>query len=142
MTDARSMRVEARLSNRPGEHEVTVVTDGSEKTLASSAKPGGRGCRVNGGELLVAALATCMCNDLFREAATRNLSLRAVDVSVSAEFTREGAPGQGFGYTAIISGDAPDADLEALVRHTDAVAEIQNALRTAMPIRVNSVAVR
>jgi organic hydroperoxide reductase OsmC/OhrA len=44
------------------------------------------GSSINGGELLFAALATCFCNDLYREAAQRGINVQDVDVEVTETF--------------------------------------------------------
>lgn len=62
------MEISARIRNAPDSHSVCVSTAGRAQALLVSGKPEGRGSSVNGGELLMAALATCYCNDLYREA--------------------------------------------------------------------------
>ena len=59
------MRISASVHNSTN-HLAIVETDGVERALAIPAKQSGRGSSVNGGELLMLALATCYCNDLFR----------------------------------------------------------------------------
>ena len=49
-------------------YDVLVRTSGATQVLAIRPKADGRGSAVNGGELLMLALATCFCNDLYREA--------------------------------------------------------------------------
>jgi organic hydroperoxide reductase OsmC/OhrA len=44
------------------------------------------------GELLCLALATCYCNDVYREASRRGLAIRGVEVGVAAEFGGRGEP--------------------------------------------------
>ena len=58
------MEISAHLRNRANTHELLVSTAGTSRPLAVSAKATGPGSAVNGGELLMAALATCYCNDL------------------------------------------------------------------------------
>ena len=41
---------------------------------------------MNRGELLFAALATCFCNDLDREAMRRNIGVTGVEVEVTGSF--------------------------------------------------------
>jgi len=62
------MEISARVVNRHGEHEALLSTAGHEQSLQILPKQEGFGSRVNGGELLFLALATCYCNDLYREA--------------------------------------------------------------------------
>lgn len=123
------MEISARVVNKWGEHEVQLSTAGREQSLQVPPKQEGFGSSINGGELLFLALATCYCNDLYREAKKRGIELNSVEVQVSGEFAAEGAPARNVRYIASVSGRAPEAELLALMRHTDCVAEIQNTLR-------------
>ena len=123
------MEISARVVNKSGEHEVLLSTDAREQSLQIVPKQEGFGSSVNGGGLLFLALATCYCNDLYREAKKRGIELNSVEVQVSGEFSGEAAPARNIQYTASVSGSAPDSELLALMRHTDSVAEIQNTLR-------------
>jgi len=67
------MRMGARVQNSQGRHEVTLRTNESVHSLTIPPKPAGFGSSANGGELLFLALATCYCNDVYREAAKRGL---------------------------------------------------------------------
>lgn len=49
---------------------------------------------MNGGEFLMLALATCYCNDPYREAARLNIVVENVDVEANGEF-----PGVGLSAT-------------------------------------------
>jgi uncharacterized OsmC-like protein len=57
---------------------------------------------LNGGELLFLALATCYCNDVYREAAKRGIQVDGVEVTVSGDFEAEGSPAQRVRYRAAI----------------------------------------
>lgn len=92
------------------------------------------GSSVNGGELLFLALATCYCNDLYREAVARNITIHAVDVEVSGEFGGRGEPATGITYRATVRADASQAEVAALLAETDRVAEIQNTIRRGCPV--------
>ena len=128
------MNISARIENRLNSHSVTLATNGHEHSVAIAPKAGGYGSSANGGELLFLALATCYCNDLYREARKRNIELRSVRVEVSGEFGAEGEAAKNITYSASVDGSASQDDLLALMRHTDAVAEIQNTLRSSIPI--------
>lgn len=123
------MRISARVENTQSEHHATVETNGQQKSLAIPAKPEGLGSAVNGGELLFLALATCYCNDIYREAAKRGLSVTRVSVEVTGEFGGPGDPARSIEYRASVESNAPSDQVLALMRHTDTVAEIQNTLR-------------
>lgn len=135
------MRITALVINTEEAHQVTVSTNGADKMLGIGAKPNARGSAVNGGELLAAALATCFCNDLFREAGKRGIRLGQVEVSVSAEFRSEGASAEDVVYDVTLSGEAEDSVLRDLVMATDRVAEIQNTVRSAIPVNVGNISI-
>jgi uncharacterized OsmC-like protein len=80
------MQISARVRNSSGANEVVVSTAGGEQSVAVPAKPSGAGSAVNGGEFLMLALATCYCNDVYREAARRGIQIDEVEVEASAEF--------------------------------------------------------
>ena len=93
-----------------------------------SRRSQGLGSSVNGGELLFLALATCYCNDIYREAAKRGIAVDGVDVTVRGDFDYEGVA-RGVTYRAKIASTSDrDAVLE-LARHVDQIAEIHRALR-------------
>ena len=69
------MRISATVNNDRTRHQVVVRTDDRSQELDIAARPSG-GSAVNGGEFLMLALATCYCNDLYREAARLGLSAR------------------------------------------------------------------
>jgi len=128
------MNISARVENHRDNHAVTLSTNGREHSLSIPCKPEGFGSSVNGGELLFLALATCYCNDLYREARKRNIELHSVRVEVNGEFGSEGEGARNIRYSASIDGAAPQEDLIKLMRHTDTVAEIQNTLRASAPV--------
>ena len=131
------MNISARVENCRGSHSVTVATGDREQSLSINPKFEGMGSSVNGGELLFLALATCYCNDLYREAQKRNIEVHAVRVEVTGEFGGEGQPAKNITYSASIDGGAPQAELLDLLRHTDTIAEIQNTLRTSVPVSLS-----
>lgn len=136
-----AVKVTARVTNSMTQHDVVVATNGAEKPLPIAPKETGRGSSVNGGELLLAALATCVCNDLYREAAKRGISLERVDVAVAAMFPAEGMAARNVEYHVTIAGAADEALLRELVQSTDAVAEIQNTVRAGIPVALTGIAV-
>lgn len=127
------MHIAAEIRNEPGSHDVTVFTDAKAQSVLIGAKPGG-GSVVNGGELLCLALATCYCNDVYREAAQRAVPVDRVEVVVECDFERAGAAGKNLRYRVKIFSSATAADLQELIRHTDAVAEIHATLRGGAPV--------
>ena len=136
------MKIAARVSNTAGGHDVVVSTDGVPKSLSIAAKPDGRGSSVNGGELLMAAMATCYCNDLFREAARKGIEVGEVEVEVEGDFGAAGEAATALRYRVRIAGQGDAAELLALARHTDTVTEIQNTIRAGLPVVLEDVALR
>lgn len=128
------MEIRAQVRNTATEHAVTVQTDANARTLDVPPKSGGRGSSVNGGEFLMLALATCYCNDLYREAARLGIPLDAVEVEARADFPGVGLAATNIRYTAKIRSPAPEEAVNALLRQTDAVAEIHNTVRAGVPV--------
>ena len=60
------MEISAHVRNGSSGHSVRVSTAARAQFLLIPGKPEGRGSSVSGGELLMAALASCYCNDLYR----------------------------------------------------------------------------
>lgn len=128
------MNVSARVESSLNIKKVSVQTNSNLQRISIPSKSSGNGSSVNGGELLCVALATCFCNDIYREANKRNIKVTKVMVDASAEFLSEGSSGLNFIYQAKIEGDASDDELARLIKHTDAVAEIQNTLRAGVNV--------
>ena len=130
------MKISATVKNEQSSHEVVVRTDGAEQSLPIPPKPAGKGSAVNGGEFLMLALATCYCNDLYREAARLDIPLDSVEVEAGAEFPGIGLAATDIRYRARISSPAPASAIEDLLRQTDAVAEVHNTLRAGVPVEL------
>ena len=106
------------------------------KTLDIPPKPGGFGSSANGGELLFLALATCYCNDLYREAAKKGIQVERVEVDVSGDFGGPGEAGTNISYQARVAAQASDEEIRQLMALTDEVAEIHNTLRGGAQVRL------
>ena len=128
------MRISARLENSKDNHQVTLQTNESVHSIAIPSKPTGYGSRANGGELLFLALATCYCNDVYREAAKRNIKVERVEVAVNGDFGAEGEPAQNVTYDARVFAQASEDEILDLMKFTDTVTEIQNTLRIETPV--------
>jgi organic hydroperoxide reductase OsmC/OhrA len=115
---------------------VEVETEGRKQSIAIAPKSGGRGSSINGGEQLFAALATCFCNDLYREAAKRGIDVEDVKVELTGTFGNPGEPARDISYRVQVHADAPKATIDDLIRTTDAVAEIQNTVRGGCAVKL------
>lgn len=128
------MQVSARIKNMRGKHDVELSTDNRMHSISIPPRPEGLGSSATGGELLFLALGTCYCNDLYREAKKRGIELTEVEVQVDGEFGAEGEPAKNITFRAQLRGDASNAEMLDLMKHTDSVAEIQNTLRQSVPV--------
>ena len=128
------MKISATVRNGPAAHEASVRTEARTQALAIAPKSEGRGSAVNGGELLMLALATCYCNDLYREADRRKIQLDAVEVEASAVFPGVGLGATDIRYRARVQSPAPADAIGELLRATDAVSEVHNTIRTGTPV--------
>jgi len=133
------MRISAYVKNSFGSHEVSLETNGNARKIIIEPKPEGFGSSANGGELLFLALATCYCNDIYREAAKRGIAVERVEVTVEGEFGAAGEPAQNIAYNARVHAKASREEIETLMRETDALAEIQNTLRRASEIKLTNI---
>lgn len=132
------MEISAIVKNSHAHHEVAVRTDVTTRSLVVPAKSVGQGSAVNGGEFLMLALATCYCNDLYREAERLHISLDSVEVEATAHFAGVGLAAANIRYRANVSSLASAAAIAQLLRETDAVAEVHNTLRAGVPVELVS----
>jgi len=134
------MKISARVENSAGQHHVTLTTNEHAHSISIPPKSTGLGSSANGGELLFLALATCYCNDIYREAAKRNIKVERVEVEVSGDFGAEGESAKNVTYRANVHANGTEDEIRALMEHTDKVAEIQNTLRVETPVIISGVA--
>ncbi len=133
------MKISARVDNSEGKHHVTLTTNDNSHSISIPSKSSGLGSSANGGELLFLALATCYCNDLYREAAKQNIQVEKVEVEVSGDFGAEGEPATNVTYKAKVHAKGTEEEIRALMEHTDTVAEIQNTLRIGSTVTLKSI---
>jgi organic hydroperoxide reductase OsmC/OhrA len=129
-----SMEISATVKSSEPRHEVTVRTGVVTQALTVPAKATGKGSAVNGGEFLMLALATCYCNDLYREAERLRIPLDSVEVEASAQFPDVGLAATSIRYRARVSSPASASAIADLLRQTDAVAEVHNTIRAGVPV--------
>jgi len=130
------MHITAHVVHRQASNTVNLKSGEREHTLTIPTKPDGSGFLANGGELLLLALATCYCNDLYREARRRELTIDGVDVEVMGEYTGEGEPVGSICYRATAWTSSAKEKVFEVMTHTDTVAEIHNTLRKAAEIQL------
>jgi organic hydroperoxide reductase OsmC/OhrA len=128
------MLIKATVENERGRHAVVLSTNGKSQPLAVASRDSGFGSAANGGELLCLALATCYCNDVYREAQQRSIDVVRVKVDAEAQFGAPGEPASRIAYRVHVAARAPEHDIEELILHTDTVAEVHNTLRRGMAV--------
>ena len=94
------------------------------------------GSSVSGGELLFLALATCFCNDIYREGLRRGIKVESVEVEVDGDFEAEGKPASNIVYRVRVNADASEEKIHELIVYTDSIAEIQNTLRLGTSVKL------
>ncbi len=135
------IKIGARLQNSQGNQHVILRTDDRVQGVDIPTRESGFGSSVSGGELLFLAIATCYCNDIYREAAKRGITIESVEVDVEGEFGDEGVPARNVVYRARVVAAASDDEIRTLMRVTDHMAEIQNSLRVETPVVLDSIQV-
>ena len=133
------MKIRAQVQNSYGEHHVTLTTNDDAHPIVIAPKASGFGSRVNGGELLFLALATCYCNDIYREAAKRGMAVERVEVDVHGQFGAGGEPATHVTYEARVVAPAGEAEIRELMQHTESLSEIQNTLRVPTAVTLGSI---
>jgi organic hydroperoxide reductase OsmC/OhrA len=131
-------------------YEVETISLDGRTTALGSAGPftlvvdrpveaGGGGLGFNGGQLLNLAVAACISNDLFREAARDGIAVRRVRVSARSDYAGDPAVSGPILYDVEVDGDAPTERLAELLRGVDQIAEIPNSLRRGTDVRLVNV---
>ncbi|MXV50552.1 OsmC family peroxiredoxin [Pedobacter sp. HMF7647] len=133
------MKISATIKNGYEENDITVTTEGNSKKISIPTKIGGLGSSINGGELLFLSLATCFCNDFYREASRRQIEVEAVEVTVSGEFNKEGESGSNINYDVNIqSPNHSREEINEIIRYVDEIAEIHNTLRKGVSVTLKN----
>lgn len=127
----------------------TISVDGRTTALGSAgaftlvvdrpAEAGGSGQGFSGGQLLNLAVAGCISNDLFREAARAGITLRRVRVAALSDYLGDPAVSTPIEYQVEVEGEAPQNSLRELVERVDEIAEIPNSIRRGTEVRLTSV---
>jgi len=133
------MKISARVENSKDNHQVTLQTNDNVHSIIIPPKSTGYGSSANGGELLFLALASCYCNDIYREAAKRNIKVERVEVEVNGDFGGEGDPALNVTYHAKVFADASEDEIHDMMKFTDSVAEIQNTLRNGTSVVLTDI---
>jgi uncharacterized OsmC-like protein len=135
------MKFSARVENSKNTHKVAMQAGDAMHSIDIPPKETGYGSSASGGELLFLALATCYCNDIYREAAKKNIKVESVEVNVEGDFPAAGESARNIVYKAKVVADADEQEIRDLLKFTDTVAEVQNTLRIETPVFLNEIEV-
>lgn len=136
------IHITSKIVNKKNFNEISVETNGKLQNISIKTKENGFGLSINGGEMLFLALATCYCNDIYREANKKNITIHEVHIDVSGEFqSNPGSIAENVIFNVAVKGDATQEKLIELMKYTDTVSEIQNTLRSGITVKLNKVLV-
>lgn len=133
------MKISATITNGSNLNDIIVSTEANKKRINIPGKAEGFGSSVNGGELLFLSLATCFCNDIYREAARRKMNIELVEAAVWGEFGGEGEPVASIEYEVNIqSPHNSGKQIQELIEYVDKIAEIHNTLRRGVQVSLKN----
>jgi putative redox protein len=101
-----------------------------------SPDDGGQGMGFNGGQLLLLALGACYANDVFREAAKRDLEVVGIRVIVECDWAGDPTRAENIQVSTRIEADASEDEIMDLIQHVDRIAEIHNTLRAGASVEL------
>lgn len=133
------MKFSARVQNSERKHKVFMSRGNDQQSIEIAPRPNGFGSSASGGELLFLALATCYCNDIYREADARGIKVEGVEVDVDGDFEAAGAPATNVTYRVEVIAQASEEEIRDLIKLTDTVAEIQNTMRVETPVVLTEI---
>ncbi len=127
-----------RVQTRPVDGGPTAVGSPGPFTVVIDRQvaQGGRGLGMNGGHFFYLAVAACISNDLYRDAAARGITLTRVAVTVDGDFEGRASVSSPIDVDVELEGDATEEELSALLDEVDQVAEIPNSIRRGTDVRL------
>lgn len=133
------MKYRASLHNIDGKLDVVVKRGDIASTLDMPTRHKGFGSSISGGEIMFLAIATCYCNDLYREGRKLGIQVDNVEVHVDGDFGDAGEPAENVQCKIVVTAQASEDEIRKLVEHTDSVAEIPKSLRNGTPISLTEI---
>lgn len=127
------------MHNIDGKLDVLMKVGDKTNTVDIEPKSKGFGSSISGGEVLFLAIATCYCNDIYREARKFNIKVDNVEVDVDGDFMAAGEPALNVTCKIKVTAQTSEEKIRELVAHTDSIAEIPISLRRGTPVFVSEV---
>jgi uncharacterized OsmC-like protein len=97
------------------------------------------GLGYSGSELLFLATGTCYCNDIYREAARRNIKVKSFYIDVEGDWSGESIRAQNSTFTAKVEVEASEKEIRDLITYTEQVVEVHNSLRMCTPVTLTGI---
>lgn len=97
---------------------------------------GGQGMGFNGGQLLLLAVGACYTNDVFREAASREIDIVGIRVIVECDWAGEPVRARNIQLSTRVEADATEDEIMDLIQHVDRIAEVHNTLRDGADVEL------
>lgn len=136
------MQISASLINKKNVNAVVLKTDTHTHSISIPPQKNGFGSSAGGGELLFLALASCYCNDIYREAGRQGIEIESVEIEVEGELDSDNLSESNILYSASVKAKAKREVIIELINLTDKVTEIHKTLRAGVPVTlVNAEAV-
>jgi hypothetical protein len=123
------MKIAGRVSNTSSGHSVEVETEGRGQSIPIAAKNVGRGSSINGASYRSPLSQRASATTSIVRRLSAALLLNEVKVEVTGTFGNPGEPARDISCRVEVRTEAPQAEIDDLIRTTEAVTEIQNTVR-------------
>ena len=133
------MKYSASMHNVGGKLDVLMKKGDATSTVEIATRRDGLGSSISGGEILFLAIATCYCNDLYREGKKLGIKVDGVEVDVDGDFGGPGEPAMNVNCKIKVTAQASEEEIRKLVEYTDVIAEIPMSLRRGTSITLTDV---
>lgn len=100
------LQVNGHVYNSLGAYSTALTTHSNAQSVVNPPRAPGSGSRAKGGDLLFLALATCCCNNVYREATKHGFAVEHREVDVAGQSGAEAEPASQIHYHAKITADA------------------------------------
>jgi len=133
------MKYSASMHNVDGKLDVVMKKGDEINTVEIAPGHSGFGSSISGGEILFLAIATCYCNDLYREGKKLGIKVDNVEVDVDGDFMAAGEPALNIQCKIKVTAQASEEEIQRLIVYTDSIAEIPMSLRKGTFVTVTDV---
>ena len=117
------MKYSADMHSVNGKLDVLMTKGDRQNKVEIAPQHKGFGSSISGGEILFLAIATCYCNDLYREGTKLGIKVDNVEVDVDGDFMAAGEPALNVQCRIKVTARASEEEIRKLVLHTDSIAE-------------------